>query len=438
MRPHAAAPRLRWQSARSASRTAGLLVGKPFGVLRWSEMFGRANRRAQLTPSPEAAGGRVHTLADNHDLTTAQHARCVEWVERIQQLYDGAAAYCAKHGLDPELGFAANEWAALVPRAGLKFRTGYNDINYLRLSAPFAGYYLPILDRLDVRQFPDDWGADFVTKIAEGGIPDDIAAQLSRRYAPQERLLPLVQPYLDYVRNVPPRYVVRTPRMFGEIGIEIQGVLVNADVTLCQSRINGMLSAGILDKLELDIARNGRARVLEVGPGYGSLGYALKAILGHRLEYVGLDLPSSLYYSALYLGATNDWGRCHLLLPGEQMPESFDFLFIANYMIEEAAAELGPIDLAINCMSFPEMSPVQVRNYGAFFKRVLRPDGVVFDENAALKPHHTDCKAILTELFPFRRRVASSVIATKSYSQDVWANRYIGEIFDCSDAMFLR
>ncbi len=398
-------------------------------------MFGRRKPRSpQVVVAQASAVGRVHTLADNYNLTGAQHIRCVDWVERIQRLYDEAAIYCEQHGLDKALHFAGNEWADLVPARGLKFRTSYNDINYLRLSAPFSGHHLLILDRLDARSFPDDWGAAFVAKTGQEGIPDDIATQLAQRYAAQDRLLPLVPEYIAHLHNVPSRFVVRTPRMFGEIGIDVGGVLVNADVILCQSRINAMLSAGVLAKLERDIARRGRARVLEVGSGYGNLGYALKAILGDNLEYIAVDLPSSLYYAALYLGATNDWKRSHLPLPGEKIPEKFDFLFLANYLMEEMAEQLGQVDLAINCMSFPEMSAAQVRNYGAFFKRVLGEEGVVFDENASLKPHHVDSKAILAELFPFRRHVSSKVITTKNDCQDVWASRYIGAIFDRSDA----
>ena len=381
---------------------------------------------------------RVHTIAENHNLTAEQHAACVRRVGIIQQLYDGAGAYAEKHGLDRELVFAGNEWSGIAHRTGITLRTSYNDINYLRLSAPFAGYHLAILDRLDLRRFPSDGGESFLATLSRDGIPDDIASQLDRRYAARDRLAPLVPEYLDHIRNVPARYVVRTPRMLGEIGIEVDGVLVNADVILCQSRINAMLSGGVIDKLERDVARHGRARVLEVGSGYGNLGYALKAIVGDRLEYIALDLPSSLYYAALYLGAINDLNRSHVMVPGDKVPEAFDFLFIANYMMDKVAEQIGPVDLAINCMSFPEMSAAQVRSYGTFFKRILRDDGVVFDENAALKPHHTDSKAILAELFPFRHHVFSNLVRTKSDCQDVWANRYLGEIFDRSDAMFLR
>lgn len=392
---------------------------------------------AGSTVGQRPASYRVHTLADNHNMTVGQHARCVDLVRRAQALYDGTEAYRVQHGIDPALAYAGNEWADIVARKGLVFRDSYNDINYFRIRAPFAGYHLPILDRLDVRRYPDDWGEALVKEVGDG-IPGDIVERLARLYAPQDRLLPLVPEYLDHIRNVPPRYIVRPPRMFGEIGIDVRGTLVNADVILCQSRINAMLSGGVLDKLDRDMARNGRARVVEIGAGYGNLGYALRRILGDRLEYIVIDLPSSLYHSAIYLAVANEWKRCHLLMPGERVPEHFEFMFVANYMVDELAVEIGPVDLGINCMSFPEMSAAQVRHYANFLRQVLRDDGLVFDENAANRPHHTDSKAILAEVFPFRRRVSSEVVTTKNDCQDVWASRYIGEIFDCSDALYLQ
>jgi hypothetical protein len=375
--------------------------------------------------------------ADNYNLTPEQHARCVDWVGKLQQLYDGAGAYAERHDIDPELVFAGNEWAGISHRTGLKLPTTFNDINYLRLNAPFAGYHLAILDRLDQRRFPDDWGEAFVTRMASG-IPDDIAEVFAARVPARDQLTPLVPEYLDHTRNVPARYIVAIPRMLGEVGLEVDGVLIHNDVILSQSRINGMLCSGVLDKLDWDIARRGRVRVLEVGAGYGAMGYALKAIYGDRLEYVGVGLPSSLYYSLLYLGATSDWDGRHLLRSGEAVPERFNFLFLTNYMLGEFADAIGPIDMAFNCMSFPEMSKAQVRDYGAFFKKMLRDDGIVFDETAALKPHHTDRKAILSEFFPYRKTVASTIVATKNWCQDVWASRYIGSIFDRQDVLFLR
>lgn len=376
---------------------------------------------------------RGHTLKDNHNLGPAQHARCVALVEGIQHLYDGARSYAEQNGLDPAVVLPGNEWAGIVPVSGMKFRTRYADINYLRLTAPFIGFHLPILDRLDRRRFPDDGGEEFIAQLGPG-IPDDIADIHANRFDVAERLAHLVPEQERFVRNVPARYVVAAPRMFGEIGIEVGGVVVNPDSIMCQSRINGLLGSGVIDKLWADIARRGRARILEVGPGYGALAYALKAIFKDQLEYIAVDLPSSLYYSTIYLSTLFDPERCHLLAPGDKVPGHFDGLFVANYLVGEFADTLGPIDLAINTMSFSEMSVAQVRSYAEMFARLLRPDGVVFDENGVFLPHHVDSDAILGSIFAYHKRV-SSVLAIDRNWQSVWSSRYIGEIFDRSDRM---
>lgn len=382
--------------------------------------------------------GAVHALENNNALSKEQYARAVALIGRIQQLYDGAPDYVDRKGLDPSLVFPGNEWAEIVPVRGLKFRTTYNDINFERLNAPFAGYHLTILDRLDVPRFPAPWTQAFVEKLGKEGIPGDIAERTRALYDPADRLKPVVGEYLDVIRNVPSRYIVTTPRLFGEVGIEVDGVLVNPDVSLCQSRINGMLCSGVLHKLDADIALQGRARVLEIGPGYGALSYALKSIFGERLEFICVDLPSSLYHSTVYLSTLAGGDGCHLLMPGDPVPDRFNFLFIANFMIEEVADRLGPIDLALNTLSFMEMTAEQVQFYGRLFERLLGKSAVAFDENWLVRPHHTDVKTVFAEIFPYRKKVSSEIIVTKNWCQDVWSSRYIGSIFDRGDFMHLK
>jgi hypothetical protein len=68
------------------------------------------------------------------------------------------------------------------------------------------------------------------------------------------------------------------------------------------------------------------------------------------------------------------------------------------------------------------MSPAQVRYYADYFRRVLRPDGIVFEENGVIKPHHTDCIAILASVFPFRKDVESQLGIYRG-GQRVWGLR---------------
>ena len=376
----------------------------------------------------------VHDLTMNHPLSREEHAHCVALSNEIQALYDDAPAYVTRNGLDPEIFLPGNEWASIVPASGLKFKTEYNHINLLRLHAPFAGFHMPVLDRLDAGgRFPKAEAEAFVTKLWVEGIPDDVAEQQRSRFDPLTRLRHVVPEYLEHIRNVPPRFIVQTPRMFGEIGLDVNGVLVHPDVILCQSRVNGLLCSGILEKLAQDIERCGRARILEVGAGYGALAYALKRIFGERLEYVVVDLPSSLWYAAIYLSTLAGGEGCTLLKTDESPPERFQYLFVANHLLERALPRLGPINVAINTMSFSEMTRKQNCYYGEVIRQLIGKDGVLFEENAAPSSHHVDNKAIFAEIFPYHRRVTSSVVTTKNWCQDVWANRYLGSIFDRSD-----
>lgn len=391
---------------------------------------------------------RIHALKDNHHLSMAQLAYCVSLIDRIERLYEMAPKYIESKGLDRTLFFPGNEWTDIVPVTGVKFRRTFSDVNYLRLMAPFAGFYLAFLDRLDRRLHEEPWDEECLSRMRQDGIHDDLVGFLQERVDPAIRLgacmdvtggvSPCADEYARHIHNVPKQYRVRTPRMFGEIGLDIGGLLVNPDVVLCQSRINGMIASGVFNKLDSDLERRGRIRVLEIGAGYGPLGQALKSIYKDHLEYVAVDLPSILYYPSIYLSTLVGGVDCHVLLPGDQVPDRFNYLFVANYLLEELGARLGPVDLALNTMSFPEMSAEQVKYYAEFLRRVLRPDGVVFDENAAIKPHHTDSKAILSEVFPFRKRVSSEVVMTKNWCQDVWSSCYIPEVFDCSDALLLK
>ncbi len=371
----------------------------------------------------------------NHHITPDEHAYCVTLVSKLQAIYDAALDYIESNKLDPAIFLPGNEWTGISPTHGLKFSTAYNYINYLRLNAPFAGYHLPILDRLDPGgKFARDPAEAFVRKLCSEGIPDDIAEQ-QKQFDARKRLAHVVPEYLDHISNVPLEYIVRTPRMFGEIGLDMDGVLVNPDVVLCQSRINGMYCSGILDKIARDIERQGRARVLEIGAGYGALAYALRQIFGPRLEYVVVDLTSSLYYAALYLSVLAGGTGCNLLGPGDAAPERFQYLFVPNYMLDKVFRSLGRIDVAINTMSFPEMSAPQIFYYGNCIKQLIGEDGVVFEENGVVHPHHVDCKAIFANIFPYHRHVTSRVVVTKNWCQDVWASRYLGPIFDRSDVV---
>ena len=411
--------------------------------MSWLKTFRTKSAVARQAALPPPSAAQVHGLDKNYRLSRDQYLFAVKLVERIEGLYRGAPAYIAKRGLDPAIYFPGNEWKDLINIEGRVFNRGYADINLLRLHAPFAGFHMAILDRLDSRLHVDPEIDTLYLESSGSGFPEDIAERFAARVDPAYRLCRTLgingavvrsdDEMRQHLHKVPRRYAVRTPRLFGEIGLEVDGYLANPDTVLCQSRINGMLSGGVLAKLEADVRRRGRIRVMEIGPGYGALGQALHGIFGDSLEYIAVDLPSVLYHSALYLATLQAGHGSYVMLPGENMPDGFRNLFVANHLLGELGERLGPIDLAINTMSFPEMSEAQVRFYAETIHRLLRHDGLVFDENSANRPHHVDSKKILSEVFPYRKTVSSSVIRTKADTQDVWSKVYVPEVFDCTD-----
>jgi hypothetical protein len=378
--------------------------------------FGSCYQKPMLFRRP-----RIHSFSDNRDLTQQEYARLRTVVERVQRLYDEAPDYIMRKGLDPALAFPANAWDG-HPKDGPKFRSSYPDLNYLRLAFSYSGYELPLLDRFDVRKYPDDGNEDLLLTTLSEGVPPDIAEILPRRINMAERLACMADEQKKFTRNVPAPYIVSVPGMMGEIGLKVRGVVVNPDTLMSQSRVNAMLSSGILDKLRRDIRERGRARILEVGAGHGALVHALKMIFGDALEVVIVDLPSSLYHSGVYLNAVTDAIGWHLASPSAAIPDRFGFLLVANYLVDEMADLLGPIDMAINTMSFQEMSAQQVRAYARMFDRLLRPDGVVFDENENNNPlsYHVDSCQILAEVFPHWKRIESNERAIERKAR-VWS-----------------
>jgi len=80
------------------------------------------------------------------------------------------------------------------------------------------------------------------------------------------------------------------------------------------------------------------------------------------------------------------------------------------------------------------MSAAQIRYYGTVIKQLIGKEGVLFEENDALLAHHVDNKTIFAEIFPYHCHVSSNIVTTNNWYLDVWANRYLGTIFDRSDA----
>lgn len=161
-----------------------------------------------------------------------------------------------------------------------------------------------------------------------------------------------------------PELFVPEAATLGGFGYTIDGHLVNLD-TLKFFEVFLALDKGAV----LDEFREGRERKLvwEVGAGWGGFPYQFKTLCPNT-TYLISDFPELFLFSATYLmtlfpGArVRFWGE----EPAERMFahwRDYDFIFTPN----TALAELTPdqLDLAVNMVSFQEMTSAQVTAYVA-------------------------------------------------------------------------
>jgi hypothetical protein len=141
-------------------------------------------------------------------------------------------------------------------------------------------------------------------------------------------------------------------------------------VALCE-RLIAMDRLGLLRRL----AAIDRPVILEIGAGYGMLAAALIGALP-RATYVIVDLPSSLALSGCYLASRSS--RRISLVRGAGNIVSGEIGLVLS--VELPVLEGLKIDLAINTLSFGEMSEAVVDGYAAFLQRNLG-GGLLFEQN---------------------------------------------------------
>lgn len=176
----------------------------------------------------------------------------------------------------------------------------------------------------------------------------------------------------EYTRGLPSEYVCQPPLVLGEIGYQVGTCCVNRDIISYQERINLLLELGVFERL-----RNiQRATILEVGAGYGALAYFIKQILPH-VTYIIVDLPRSLLFSGCYLTVTLPEHSVGVL---DQDPCATGGVWlVVNRLLNRLKSVR--VDLAINTLSFAEMSPSLVSQYASFIAQHLNPEGALFEQN---------------------------------------------------------
>ena len=344
-------------------------------------------------------------LSENRDITTADYRAADALRRRIGTLVDSRGTYVTSRGLDPAFCFPDANWldtpANEYVGAYRYLRDGsYDVINRLRFYCPFfTGYHLLSLKKRDglptVRPIPDDFDNFIEREVPQPDVP--------------------IEKWIRARERLPDRYVYRAPAVLGEIGWRVDDVIINYDTLACQERINLLWEAGLLGPLT-----GRRARILEIGAGYGALAAALGKMLDPS-EYVICDLPESLIFSGLYLLLTDAYERVRIA--SDPMAASPGVTLLPNYRFSDLITAGLNFDLVINTLSMSEMSHHQVRAYAEGISELIGDQGIFFEQNWDNRHLGFNyCKELICECLKARRDLKPVFWSSDHGNTTLWAN----------------
>lgn len=357
-------------------------------------------------------------LSHNRRLSGPEIARATAVVERVKALQEGRSAYVAERQLDPEFCLPGGNFLADTGVTGRFRRVGQHLLDYpehfnrLRFfSMNFSGFSLLHNERCHGKAYM----ADEALTVSDAEA-DERLGRLLTRDGPHA--------LWEYLRDLTPADALFTPPpICGEVGLDVSGIIVNADTAVYQERISLLHHLGLLRFLQDKIAERGVARVLEIGAGYGAVARHIKQTL-HNVSYTICDLPEAMYFSAPYLA---------LALPDLETrfatgPEAdLEFLgamhFLPNYALPPMAAS-ARFDLVINTLSMSEFSAHQAHTYGGLISKMIGGTGMFFEQNFDnTESGMINCKAYLPTHFLRRTQIGQPPFMTTQGPVDVWSNR---------------
>ena len=177
----------------------------------------------------------------------------------------------------------------------------------------------------------------------------------ARRFIPKYKMLKKADPTGLFVPE---------PPEMGGFGLEVGAGKVNIDTLKFYEVLIGMEKAGLLQQFRGQQAE--RKVVMEIGSGWGGFAYQFKT-LAPNTTYICLDLPPTMIFSGTYL--TTLFPNAKALFYGErnfdkkvQNLKDYDFVFVPHYYWPTLQKQ-HQLDLAINMVSFQEMTTEQVDGY---------------------------------------------------------------------------
>lgn len=205
-------------------------------------------------------------------------------------------------------------------------------------------------------------------------------------------LLPLYEYFGEGVPSKYWAYEPEIPSLAGrDYGLRVNGRLLSDVAVTYQRYLCNLRRTGILEW-----AAGGT--VLEIGAGHGGFAHLFAEQCGGK--YVVVDLPETLFFSAVFLATHNASKRLYVYKPGDdlekQLAEPHDFVLIPDYRADALRA-LPELRLAINHVSFPEMATEVLRGYLRLIKERLH--GYLVSVNYRRTEGRAPVDTILAEFF---------------------------------------
>ena len=352
-----------------------------------------------------------------HEVQLAQSVRSL-----VVNLVDARESIVKTEGLDREFSIPAHNWQetpdSMIFREYRAVRDGdYQILNRLRFfSQAFTGYqlmtfrhaeHLPAVTRVPDEKLYDDW--------------------LGRRLARPDTW---VYKWRDFTKDLPPELVISPPHKLGEVGWNVNGVVVSRDTYVYQERVNLLYESGVLSRL-LEIAKRRPVRILEVGGGYGALARAISGII-KPLQYVICDIPESLIFSAIYLTTTLPEKSVTVEAHAERLSLAGEGIkLLANYSFPKMVEQAEQFDLVINTSSFSELSERQLKIYAQGIATCIGKDGLFYEQNLPIGVFGSiNCKQVIAPYFPNWFRFVPQIMPATQGPPEFWSNRPFAEIID--------
>ncbi len=366
---------------------------------------------------------------DLRNITQMEFEKACQICKKIKDIVETRKSYIEKRRIDQGIALPNGNWdfnAANDFPDAYRFvvEPTYDVINRLRFySQAFTGYQLMTLS--------NGYGTRSINPI-----PENLDQVLSRRASKPDSF---VFRYIAAIQYLPEFVIARPPKIMGEVGWNVNGVIVNRDTYVYQERLNLLYEAGIINSLRKKVEKNKGANlnILEIGSGYGALAYYLKNIFPEANYYL-CDIPEALLFSSLYLAIACPHHQYIIYDgtdPSNLSKENSNFIFVPNFMFDDMLSQNIKIDLAINTLSFSEMTEKQVRYYASKIRDLLGNKGILFEQNQDNK--HLGlihCKEFLPDYFAFRESIKPMTVCEVSIlgQADIWANAKFSEIISPS------